>query len=766
MPNPELSLTNALGSAVLLVRAPVPDQAFQPSRDFNGFSSAFRIALYTSKLLCKETQKGVPLNDAMMILRLLILSYSLAADQSALAEENRLWADAVDPDVQGQVSDFLDSERIILRGISNEAKSWRDDEPDTPSAVLAQTLIKKFIESSDGTSPEAFYAARALNNIISELVAAHGWKNVGGDEWLSSLDVLKASTPNIFGAVAILSGLQEFLANSKLVTNICNRLVSDVTGASVDGERTLRLLIFLNATLAVFEPSHLPVAQNRVVFAVKHITSWMSEGRSLPPPLAAEACRSLQLLLPSIKDVYGPYWEISIQFCINQWKIKSVNNRNEWLAVYNASLRLVTLLRVLEGPNEDLLEALSDSSKSISDGLLELLRVPRTKDSSPWMAFQNHLWKQASDIPVNHITDPAAVYPLVASDSFFIQSAAFLILSRVIPAAQERISIDVVLEKKGTCLCLTFYTTNKLLTEEDARLPEELLSLLLDAPSLENFTDEDLAKFPSQIRSYLYSWELVFASYPKASFKVRNDYSEVLKSENYISPLLDFLFDVLGHSAGQPLSLDKANFTSEHIRYYDDLSAQSDGGERNIQWLLINLYYLCLKFGPGLAKNWWMNCKSKQTRIAVESWTEKYFSPLVIADTMDEVATWASQQEPESEDEKELIVKVSKTSREVYAGCEIDDMQMQIVIRLPAAYPLEGVKVDGVNRVAVSEKKWQSWLIVTQGVITFSVRHPLLSYSDLSPTEMISLTDTHLRVYRTAQSSTVSLLSAVILPER
>lgn len=269
--------------------------------------------------------------------------------------------------------------------------------------------------------------------------------------------------------------------------------------------------------------------------------------------------------------------------------------------------------------------------------------------------------------------------------------------------------------------------TSLILTGEDARLPDELQSLLLDAPTSENFTDEELAKFPSQIRAYLYSWELVFASYPNASYKVRNDYSDLLKSENYISPLLDFLFDILGHSAGQPLNLDKANFTPEQIHHYDDLWAQCDGDERNIQWLLINLYYLCLKFAPGLAKNWWMNCKSKQTKIAVESWTEKYFSPLVIADTMDEVATWASQQEPESEDDKELIVKVSKNSREVYAGCEIDDMQMQIVIRLPANYPLEGVKVDSINRVAVSEKKWQSWLMITQGVITFSVRLSLPS---------------------------------------
>ena len=451
MPNPELSLTNSLGSAILLVQVPKPERAFQPSRDFNGFSIAFRMALYTSKLLCKGPQMGVPMYDAIMILRLLILSYSVADDQLALDEENKLWFDTVDPEVQGQVFDFLGSERIVLRDISNQAKSWRNDTPDSPSAVITQTLVKDLIETSGGTSPVAFYAARALNSVVSALVTAHGWKNLGGDEWLSSLDILKSSTSNIFAAVAILSGLHEFLATSKLITNLCNRLVSDVTGASVNGENTLKLLILLNATLAIFEPSSLPVAQNRVVFAVKHITSWMNGDRSLPPSLAAEACRSLQLLLPSIKDVYGPYWETSINFCISQWKIKCADkNRNERLAVYNASLRLVTLLRGLKDPNEDLSEALTDSEKSISDGLLELLKVPRTKDSSPWTAFQNHLWRYAADIPTNHITDPTVVYPLVASDSSLVQSSAFFILSRVIPAAQEQISIDVVLEKKGT----------------------------------------------------------------------------------------------------------------------------------------------------------------------------------------------------------------------------------------------------------------------------------------------------------------------------
>jgi E3 ubiquitin-protein ligase listerin len=451
MSDPQLSLTNSLGSAITLVQVPKPEETFQPSRDFSGFSVAFRMALYMSKLLCKGAQKGFTMDNSIMTLRLLILSYSLADDQHASEEENMLWVDTVDTEVQDQVLSFLDSKQIILRDISNEANNWRDEAPNSPKAVIAHTLVKSLLEASGGTSPAAFYAARALNSVVSALVAAHGWKNLGGDEWLSSLDVLKASTPNIFAAVSMLSGLQEFLANSKLVANLCNRLVSDVTSASVNGENTLKLLILLNATLVIFESSNLPVAQNRVVFAVKHITSWMSEDRSLSPSLAAEACRSLQLLLPSIKDVYGPYWEISINFCINQWKIKCADeNMNERLAVYNASLRLITSLRGLKDPNEDLSEALTDSAKSISNGLLELLKVPRTKESSPWLAFQNHLQRQAADIPANHITDLAVVYPLVAFDSFPVQSAAFQILSRAIPVTQEQISIDVVLEKKGT----------------------------------------------------------------------------------------------------------------------------------------------------------------------------------------------------------------------------------------------------------------------------------------------------------------------------
>jgi hypothetical protein len=276
---------------------------------------------------------------------------------------------------------------------------------------------------------------------------------------------------------------------------------------------------------------------------------------------------------------------------------------------------------------------------------------------------------------------------------------------------------------------------------QDARLPEELLSLLLDAPSIHIFEDDELREFPPSIRGYLLSWHLVYDSYTTASYKVRNDYTDVLKSENYIGPLLEFMFDVLGHSAADPLNLEKASLDGSKLRDYDMPQAtDSETRERDMQWLLVNLYYLCLKFTPNLVKAWWVDCKSRQTRIAVEGWTEKYFAPLIIEDTMDEVMKWSQEQESTEDDEKELIIKVSKRSREVFASYEVDDMMMQIVIRLPPNYPLEGVKVEGINRVAASEKKWTSWLMITQGAITFSV----------SATSIISIPRTELS--RTGQS--------------
>lgn len=229
-----------------------------------------------------------------------------------------------------------------------------------------------------------------------------------------------------------------------------------------------------------------------------------------------------------------------------------------------------------------------------------------------------------------------------------------------------------------------------------------------------------LAQFPSSIRSYLLSWRLVFDAYSTSSFKIRNDFTENLKTDSYVAPLLDFMFDILGHSAAHPLKLDKENLTPQHISDYDIKLADAEPEEKSMQWLLVHLFYLTLKYIPGLFRTWYIDCRSKQTRIAVEAWTTKYFSPLIISDVLNEVQTWADSQEAPAADEQELVVKVSKPAKEVTAGYEVDESLASIVIKVPPSYPIEGVTVAGLHRVAVTERKWQSWIMTTQGVITFS----------------------------------------------
>ena len=707
-PNPALGVMRPFAGAVFLVRSHQLER-HRPSRDLNGYSIPLRMAIYTSRLVGDSSHV---LSEALTVdvLYLLGITAQLVQDQIDLQEDCHLFTSSADPDVLAELQDFLHLYNTGFSHTFDTAQEWLAESEADPgsSSHIMQALLSRLLQDTNNDSPRAFHASRVLSGLLQRLVNAHGWHTTRGEAWLQNLDILKSPTTNILGATAILLGLQDSLGTSKLVNILCNRLISDAASAEAQSEKTLAILVLLNATLSIYDDGDLPVAQNRLVFAVKQILSWTEDLPGTDHRLASEACYALQRLLPSIKDVYGTYWETALNFCISIWEsIDARDISNERIPMIGMSLKLYSILRNLKDANDDLEDALTNLSEQLSHGMIHLLKIPRFNhrrrtESLPLTFVDDQLSRELAKVPLSHMKDDLPeFYALVASESRTVQSAAFDVLHRALPDAQQQISLDVVLEKK------------------DAHLPEELLSLLLDAPTLSAFPDEELAEFPTTIRGYLLSWQLVYDSYSTASFKVRNDYTDALKSESYIGPLLNFLFDVLGHTAGHPINL--SNFEPSKLRHYDLwIANDSETTENNMHWLLINTYYLCLKYTPSLAKTWLVDCKSKQTRIAVESWTEKFFSPLIIQDTMEDVAKWAEDQEV-TEDEKELIVKVSKRSREVFAGYEIDDMMMQILIRLPAMYPLEGVKVEGVNRVAVSEKKWTSWLMITQGVITFSV---------------------------------------------
>lgn len=740
-----LALTSNLGGAYALVQMRNSLEAYSLNRDRQGRSIPARMALFTAKLLDSGFDlSSLPQKLQTELLYMLCLVIGLSEDE-LLTEvrpgvaDSRLWChralrgsyvgsvykmDIVDDTKSAEVEEFIALARRIVTDIVSSADNLADGE--ILDGSLVGDLISLMLEQARGLGSLALYSARALGLVLETLVEAHGLPS-SAEDTLTRLEILKAQPETAFSALAFITGFGEPLASSKAVKVFCNRLISDVAGATLTGANTLLTMVLLNACLAVYESGELPVDNRRQVFAVRQMASWLeeaaSEGRN--SSVATEACKALNRLLPNVASVYGPYWEQAVSFCISLWSGVGCPELHDLCTepCLHASLKLSATLESMEGANDDLDDALAAHAGEKSLALLHLLkyRVDRPSESSD--IVDALLCRQVAKIPLHHIKDLSDLYALVASESREVQTAAFGILGKAIAAAQAQISVDVLLEKQGKKTlglvgesmtgCIDMFT--------DAKLPDELMSLLLDAPVHDAYQDDELARFPPSVRSYLLSWHLVFDAFRTAASKVRNDYAEQLKTSASLEPLMNFMFDVLGHSAARPLNLDRAGFTTEHIRAYDIKIADSEPDERNMHWLLIHLFYLSMKYLPGLFKVWFLDCRSKQTKVAVESWMTKYFSPAIISENLDEIVDWAAKQEPPEDDEKELMVKVSRTAKEVTAGYEVDELHASIAIRIPPSYPLESVNVVGINRVAVSEKKWQNWLMITQGVITLGV---------------------------------------------
>lgn len=471
-PNSALSVTNPLHGAIGLVQVPDMQLVAQIPRDLKGYSAAFRMALYSSRLVLEERFSEIPVDTQVDIFYLLRIVAEIASDQIGLAEENKLWDSLLDPDVAAEVQDFMSNIQNCFGPAIKRSKSWRDDDSGGSSAPV-NALISKLVRVSNSSSPTSFYAARSLSGLLSELVENHGWQQKGGDEWLTKLDILKTSTSNIFGAVAILTGLREALGLSKVVNNFCNRLISDVAGINInDNEKALRLLVLLNATLSVYDGEELPAAKNRLMFAVKQILSRneplpRTEESSKSYEVLAEICRALQKLLPGINGMYGPHWLKALNLCQNIWSSSGGGLTDEILSSVESSLRLISVLRHIAVAGDDsadneeddaddddaLTGALHASEEGIHHGMQDLLQLRRINDTQPLRIIDEIIYREVLKIPLTHIKyeegDLSWLYPLLASDFRFVQSAAYHLLRLTLQDAQEQISIDVILEKTG-----------------------------------------------------------------------------------------------------------------------------------------------------------------------------------------------------------------------------------------------------------------------------------------------------------------------------
>lgn len=195
---------------------------------------------------------------------------------------------------------------------------------------------------------------------------------------------------------------------------------------------------------------------------------------------------------------------------------------------------------------------------------------------------------------------------------------------------------------------------------------------------------------------------------------MKQEYTSELKEKEafgQLMPLLCAILNVGQRGAQKPFDLTHWNITEYDCQGFDGYH------EMSFFVLASHLYYRSLRSIPSLVRLWWIDCKHRQLTLAVESYTEKYFSQPIIDDELEMVNRPDIKSQLEENEENEFTIKTLKAASEVTAKYVVDEQDMQIAIKLPSNYPLRQIEVEGVQKVGVNDKQWRGWMFAITAVI-------------------------------------------------
>ncbi|KAF7816195.1 E3 ubiquitin-protein ligase listerin [Senna tora] len=116
------------------------------------------------------------------------------------------------------------------------------------------------------------------------------------------------------------------------------------------------------------------------------------------------------------------------------------------------------------------------------------------------------------------------------------------------------------------------------------------------------------------------------------------------------------------------------------------------------------IYGLMLSVLPAYVRSWFSDLRDRNTSSVIESFTRTCCSPPLITNEL-------SQIKKANLDDENFSVSVSKSANEVVATYTKDETGMDLVIRLPASYPLRPVDVDCTRSLGITEFKQRKWLM-------------------------------------------------------
>ncbi|KAI9559714.1 hypothetical protein GHT06_013719 [Daphnia sinensis] len=238
--------------------------------------------------------------------------------------------------------------------------------------------------------------------------------------------------------------------------------------------------------------------------------------------------------------------------------------------------------------------------------------------------------------------------------------------------------------------------------EKTERSPPPALLLPIEKANLENLdelrcgdlhTVEPYSEECQQILGYFLGWDLILRLCGSSDSELRYQYASYLTNSKLISRLMDILFCIIPHASFQ----QQANLDME---FRPDITLT----EKIIQDIAIMIYSSALRHLPAVVRRWCNNA-DKRTASLVEKFTSRCVSPVLCSlDLQFCTKTWDN-----------MTVRVRPTAREVIATYKLNEEgSMELVMQLPANYPLGNIVVETGRKVGVTANQWRSWILQLQ----------------------------------------------------
>lgn len=126
-----------------------------------------------------------------------------------------------------------------------------------------------------------------------------------------------------------------------------------------------------------------------------------------------------------------------------------------------------------------------------------------------------------------------------------------------------------------------------------------------------------------------------------------------------------------------------------------------------------NIFCRLLRLVPNLIRNWLE--KFADTTKVLHTFVEKYISPILIARESSRLLRYKSGK---SDSQLNFCNQKSSTTHAIIAFYKIEDFSMKLKLSIPRSYPLRPVKVEGLEKVGISETKWRTLVLASQSLLS------------------------------------------------